>query len=111
MTDQVNVSGSLRSRLTFILIGGAAMLAMLLYGVARLYAAQIAQQGQDSILAASATSILDAAILRDGAVEELFGLLELELVFVELERELRHGDLLGSGPGPDRHGRPGVTAQ
>jgi len=69
VTDQVNVSGSLRSRLTLILIGGAAMLAMLLYGVARLYAAQIAQQGQDSILAASATSILDAAILRDGAVE------------------------------------------
>ncbi|MCP4817897.1 MAG: sensor histidine kinase, partial [Shimia sp.] len=33
------------------------------------YAALIAQQGQDSILEASATSILDAAILRDGAVE------------------------------------------
>ncbi|WP_027257769.1 sensor histidine kinase [Leisingera aquimarina] len=69
MTEAVNVSGSLRRRMTLTLIGGAAVLAVVLYAVVRLYAAQIAQQGQDSILAASVTSILDAAILRDGTVE------------------------------------------
>lgn len=69
MSDAVNVSGSLRNRLTLTLIGGAAVLAVLLFVVVRAYAAQIAQQGQDSILEASVTSILDAAILRDGAVD------------------------------------------
>lgn len=69
MTDVINVSGSLRKRLTAILIGGAAVLAVLLYVVARSYATQIAQQGQDSILRASVTSILDAAVIRDGQLE------------------------------------------
>lgn len=68
MTETVNVSGSLRRRLTLTLIGGAAVLAVVLFAVVRLYAAQIAQQGQDSILSASVTSMLDAAVLRDGAV-------------------------------------------
>lgn len=69
MAEGVNVSGSLRNRLAVSLIGGAAILTILLFIVVRAYAAQIAQQGQDSILAASVSSILDAAILRDGAVE------------------------------------------
>ncbi|MEN8832108.1 MAG: sensor histidine kinase [Pacificibacter sp.] len=69
MTDRVNVSGSLRNRLTITLIGGAAILAILLFFVVRAYAAQIAQQGQDSILSASATSILDAAVIRNSSVE------------------------------------------
>ncbi len=67
--ESVNVAGSLRYRLTLTLIGGAAALAILLFVVVRGYATQIAQQGQDSILKASVTSILDAAILRDGVVE------------------------------------------
>ncbi|MFY0595153.1 MAG: sensor histidine kinase N-terminal domain-containing protein [Cognatishimia sp.] len=73
MTEATDIFGgifrSLRNRLAITLIGGAAVLAILLYLVVRSYAAQIAQQGQDSILAASVTSILDAAILRDGQVE------------------------------------------
>lgn len=69
MTDNVVVFGSLRNRLALILTGGAALLAILLFIVVRGYAAQIAQQGQDNILGASVSSILDAAVLRDGAVE------------------------------------------
>ncbi|WP_127116012.1 sensor histidine kinase [Shimia sediminis] len=80
MTDTVNISGSLRNRLTLTLIGGAAVLAILLFVVVRGYAAQIAQQGQDSILAASVTSILDAAILRDGAIEVDFPYASLSML-------------------------------
>ncbi|WP_422049345.1 sensor histidine kinase N-terminal domain-containing protein [Shimia sp.] len=69
MREKANVSGSLRARLALTLIGGAAGLAVLLFLVVRSYAAQIAQQGQDRILEASVTSILDAAVLRDGLVE------------------------------------------
>ncbi|MDA5095622.1 sensor histidine kinase [Aliiroseovarius sp. KMU-50] len=69
MAENVHISGSLRRRLTFSLIGGAAILAATLYLVARSYSAQIAQQGQDNILGAAVSSILDVAIMRDGAVE------------------------------------------
>lgn len=69
MAEPVIIAGSLRNRLAISLIGGAAMLAVVLFIVVRSYAAQIAQQGQDSILEASVTSILDAVVLRDGAVE------------------------------------------
>ncbi len=51
------------------LIGGAAVLAILLFFAVRNYAVLVAQQGQDNILAASATSMLDAATIRDGFVE------------------------------------------
>ena len=69
MTDSFAVSGSLRNRLMLTLIGGAAVLALLLFFVVRNYAVQVAQEGQDNILAASATSILEAASIRDGEVE------------------------------------------
>lgn len=69
MGDAVNVAGSLRARLALTLIGSAAAIAVLLFFVVRTYAAQIAQSGQDNILEASATSILDSATLRDGDVE------------------------------------------
>ncbi len=69
MTDGVQVSGSLRNRLAITLIGSAAILAILIFVVVRSYAAQIAQQGQDSIIGASVTSILDAAVMRDGVVD------------------------------------------
>ena len=69
MINPRNIWGSLRNRLAISLIGGAALLTILLFIAVRSYSAQIAQHGQDSILDASVTSILDAAILRDGAVE------------------------------------------
>ena len=69
MTDSPDISGSLRNRLALMLIGGAALLAVLLFFAVRDYAVQVAQQGQDNILAASVTSMLDAAALRDGDIE------------------------------------------
>ncbi|MGH1423314.1 MAG: sensor histidine kinase N-terminal domain-containing protein [Pseudooceanicola sp.] len=69
MTSSLPVSGSLRNRLVLTLIGGAAILALVLFFAIRDYANQIAQQGQDNILGASVTSILDAAALHDGSVE------------------------------------------
>lgn len=60
---------SLRRRLTWTLIGGAAVLAVLFYLVVRTYAQQIAQQSQDRILEASLTSLMDAAVVREGQVE------------------------------------------
>ncbi|MCK0148477.1 sensor histidine kinase [Marivita sp. S6314] len=69
MSDPLRVSGSLRNRLALILIGGAAILALFLVLLVRSYAAQIAQQGQDQVLGASVTSILDTAIIQDGQVE------------------------------------------
>ncbi|KMW60124.1 Tricarboxylate transport sensor protein TctE [Candidatus Rhodobacter oscarellae] len=67
--DQVRVAGSLRNRLVLTLIGGAALLALLLYLLIRGYATQIAQQGQDNILGAAVASILDAASIQDGAAQ------------------------------------------
>ncbi|MGJ8623462.1 MAG: sensor histidine kinase N-terminal domain-containing protein [Yoonia sp.] len=69
MTDNVVVLGSLRNRLAMSLTGGAAVLAIVLFFAVRGYASQIAQEGQDNILNASVSSILDAAVLREGAVE------------------------------------------
>jgi two-component system sensor histidine kinase TctE len=68
MTRDVNVSGSLRNRLALILTGGAAVLAVILFIVVRALATQVAQQGQDNILNASLTSILETAVVRNGAV-------------------------------------------
>ncbi|MEX0311441.1 MAG: sensor histidine kinase N-terminal domain-containing protein [Tateyamaria sp.] len=60
---------SLRRRLTWTLVGGAAVLAVLFCLVVRTYAQQIAQQSQDRILEASLTSLMDAAVVREGQVE------------------------------------------
>lgn len=67
--DNVATSGSLRNRLVLTLIGGAAILALLLFFAVRNFAVQVAQRGQDNILDASVTSMLDAAAIRDGNVE------------------------------------------
>ncbi len=69
MAASPTISGSLRNRLVLTLIGGAAILAVLLFFAVRNYAVQVAQQGQDNILGASVASILDAAALRDGQLE------------------------------------------
>lgn len=67
--DSIAVSGSLRNRLVLTLIGGAVVLALILFFAVRIYAVQVAQHGQDNILEASATSMLDAATILDGVVE------------------------------------------
>jgi two-component system sensor histidine kinase TctE len=67
--NPVYTSGSLRNKLAVRLIGGVLILTVLLFFVVRNYAAQIAQQSQDSILRASVTSMLDTAIIQDGVVE------------------------------------------
>lgn len=69
MSDNLRTSGSLRVRLTVTLIAGATLLTVLLFLLVHSYAARIAQQGQDEVLEASVTSILDAAVIRDGVVE------------------------------------------
>ena len=69
MNNLVHISGSLRNRLAVTLIGGVTILAVLLFFAVRNYAAQIAQQSQDRILGASVTSILDAAVIRNGQIE------------------------------------------
>ncbi len=67
--DDVAISGSLRQRLMFGLVLGAAVLGVILFFAVRSYATQVAQRGQDGILAASAASILDAASVRGGVVD------------------------------------------
>ncbi|MBL1436942.1 MAG: sensor histidine kinase N-terminal domain-containing protein [Rhodobacteraceae bacterium] len=69
MNPNSRTSGSLRNRLMFTLIGGTAILALLLFFAIRNYAVQVAQSAQDNILGASVTSILDAAVIWDGVVE------------------------------------------
>lgn len=68
MNSSVNASGSLRRRMALTLIIGIAVLTVILFFIIRLYAAQIAQQSQDSILRASVTSMLDAATIQGGEV-------------------------------------------
>ncbi len=67
--ENVAVAGSLRRTLMISLVGAALILAAILYIVVRSYAAQIAQTTQDRILSASVTSILDAATIRNGALD------------------------------------------
>ncbi len=69
MTSALRSSTSLRRRLNIVLIGGAAVLALLIFLFVRHYTTQIAQQGQDNILKASVSSILDAAVIRNGTLE------------------------------------------
>ncbi len=83
MTEVVRVAGSLRNRLAVTLVGGAAVLAILLFVVVRNYAAQIAQAGQDQIIGASVSSILDAAVVRDGVVDVDFPYASLSMLSTE----------------------------
>ncbi|MEP3630229.1 MAG: sensor histidine kinase N-terminal domain-containing protein [Hyphomicrobiales bacterium] len=69
MNDKQRGVGSLRNQLALTLIGGAAVLAILLFFLIRAYAVQIAQVGQDNILGASVTSILQAANSKNGQIE------------------------------------------
>lgn len=69
MQNSPTISGSLRSRLAILLIGGAAILALVLFFAVRSYAVQVAQRGQDNLLLASVTSMLDASSIRDGVID------------------------------------------
>ena len=122
MTSNVVVLGSLRNRLATILTGGAALLAILLFFVVRGYAIQIAQEGQDNILSASVSSILDAAVLRDGAVELDFPYASLSMLstsaddrvfyaIYEDEKLLSGYDGLGTGLAVPSNERTFTSAQ
>ena len=60
MSPQPRTTGSLRRRLAVQLIGAAAVLAVVLIVLFRSFATQIAQESQDSVLLASATSIIES---------------------------------------------------
>lgn len=122
MSDTVNVSGSLRARLALTLIGSAAAIAVLLFFVVRTYAAQIAQSGQDNILEASVTSILDAAALRDGDVEVDFPYVAFSMLSTEADDRVFYAiwqddallsgyELLPVGEAPDGGDIVHVSAQ
>ena len=85
MTNKLQVSGSLRNRLMFTLISGAAVLGIVLFFIVRGYAAQIAQNGQDDILEASLSSILDAVVIQDGLIEVDFPYASLSMLDTELD--------------------------
>jgi two-component system sensor histidine kinase TctE len=67
------------------LISGAAILAIILFFIVRGYAAQIAQNGQDNILSASVSSLLDAAVIQDGAIEVDFPYSSFSMLDTELD--------------------------
>jgi len=100
MADAV-VSGSLRNRLALILTGGAAVLAIVLFVAVRVLAAQVAQQGQDNILNASMSSVLDTAVIRDNRVTLDFPYSSLSMLNTEADDRVFYaiyeGDTLLSG--------------
>lgn len=66
MSAGVTARGSIRRRLTVLLLASAAALAVILYVVFHNFARQLVEESHDNILAASVTSILDAAAVRQG---------------------------------------------
>ncbi len=62
------VSGSIRRRLALLLVGSASVLTAVLFALVHGFARQLAQESQDSILTASATSILDSAAVENGEI-------------------------------------------
>ncbi|MFK7762093.1 MAG: sensor histidine kinase N-terminal domain-containing protein [Roseobacter sp.] len=83
--DDVNVTGSLRNRLALILTGGAALLAIVLFVAVRALAAQVAQQGQDNVLSASMSSILDTAVILEGRITLDFPYSSLSMLSTEAD--------------------------
>ena len=101
MTSELKVSGSLQNRLMLTLISGAAVLGIILFFIVRGYAAQIAQNGQDDILEASLSSILDAIVIQDGSIEVEFPYASLSMHDTELDDRvfcsIYNDDILISG--------------
>lgn len=69
MNSAINIQGSIRRRLLLTLLGGALVLAIILFSVFRSLATQLAEESQDNILRASATAILDSASVNQGALD------------------------------------------
>lgn len=68
MTDAPPAKGSIQRRLVLQLLSGSAVLAIALFLIVQGFARKLAEESQDNILAASVTSILDAAAIEDGAL-------------------------------------------
>ncbi|MFV1443419.1 MULTISPECIES: sensor histidine kinase N-terminal domain-containing protein [unclassified Phaeobacter] len=68
MSEAIRTSGSIRRRLTLQLVGSAAFLASLLFFIVLVFTRDVSQQTHDSILQASATSIMDSVSVRSGDV-------------------------------------------
>ncbi|MFS4582449.1 sensor histidine kinase N-terminal domain-containing protein [Phaeobacter sp. C3_T13_0] len=68
MSQTLPTSGSIRRRLTLQLVGSAAFLASLLFFIVLVFTRDVSQQTHDSILRASATSIMDSVSVRSGDV-------------------------------------------
>lgn len=68
MSDAARISGSIRRRLALQLVGGAAVLAVILFALVLQFARQVAERSEDNILQASATSILESVAVRDGKI-------------------------------------------
>ncbi len=60
--------GSIRRRLLLLLLAGAALLAVVVYYIVFTVARDVAQDSQDNVLAASASSILDSARFSGGRI-------------------------------------------
>ncbi|ATF19156.1 sensor histidine kinase [Phaeobacter gallaeciensis] len=68
MSRALPTSGSIRRRLTLQLVGSAAFLASLLFFIVLVFTRDVSQRTHDSILQASATSIMDSVSVRSGDV-------------------------------------------
>lgn len=68
MSGGLKISGSIRRRLTIQLVGSAAVLAALLFLIVQTFTRDLAEETHDRILLASATSIMDAVLVRAGEV-------------------------------------------
>jgi len=68
MSQTPTARGSIRRQLLLQLLVGSAVLAFALYFIVQGFARQLAEESQDNILAASVTSILDAAAIEDGTL-------------------------------------------
>lgn len=77
--------GSLQRRMMMALVVGAAVLAVFLFLIVRAYATKIAQDGQDNILRASVSSVLNTALLRDGRIELDFPYSSFSMLDTELD--------------------------
>ena len=64
MSAPAIITGSIRRRLTVRLLAAVAALTVILFFVIDGFARQLAEESQDDVLGASATSILDAALVR-----------------------------------------------
>ncbi|WP_299869612.1 sensor histidine kinase [uncultured Hoeflea sp.] len=69
MNSAINIQGSIRRRLLLTLLGGALVLAIILFLVFRSLSTQLAEESQDNILRASATAILDSASVNQGELD------------------------------------------